>query len=91
VRPDRRNARESVTLRYEAGDLAHKKWNVGGGVVDTASLLRLPPSGWSKAGRRGLAWFLRSRVRTGGLFQRALGASRGIRVIEIAEETRTLN
>src|SRR6266699_865076 len=81
-----------VTLRYEAVTWPHKKWNVGGGVVDTG----VPPSIAAQ-------WMVQGRTKGPGVvppeiafepvaYFTALSAQgRGIRVIEIAEETRTLN
>src|SRR5207302_1893416 len=81
-----------VTLRYEAVTWPHKKWNVGGGVVDTG----VPPSIAAQ-------WMLEGRTKGPGVlppeiaiepvayFTELSARGRGIRVMEIAEETRTLN
>ena len=81
-----------VTLRYEAVTWPHKKWNVGGGVVDTG----VPPSIAAQ-------WMVEGRTKGPGVlppeiaiepvayFTELSARGRGIRVMEIAEETRTLN
>lgn len=81
-----------VTLRYEAVTWPHKKWNVGGGVVDTG----VPPSIAAQ-------WMVKGLVKERGVippevafepvpyFQELAARGRGIRVIEYAEETRSLN
>src|SRR2546430_1376369 len=81
-----------VTLRYEAVTWPHTKWNVGGGVVDTG----VPPSIAAQ-------WMVQGRTKGPGVvppeiafepvayFTELSARGRGIRVIEIAEETRTLH
>jgi len=81
-----------VTLRYEAVTWPHKRWNVGGGVVDTG----VPPSITAQ-------WLLRGKIkRTGTIppevafdplpyFKELSAQARGIRVTEYAEETNPLN
>jgi len=81
-----------LTLRYEAVTWPHKKWNVGGGVVDTG----VPPSIAAQ-------WMVKGQTRGPGVvppeiafepmayFRELSARGRGIRVAEIAEETRTLN
>src|SRR5438309_3191497 len=81
-----------VTNRYEAVTWPHKKWNVGGGVVDTG----VPPSIAAQ-------WMVQGRTKGPGVLPREIAfepvayftelsaRGRGIRVMEIAEETRTLN
>lgn len=84
---------DPVTLRYEAVTGPHEKWNVGGGVVDTG----VPPSIAAQ-------WLLRGQIKRHGVlppevafdpppkyFKDLSSQGRGIRVIEYAEETRTLN
>jgi saccharopine dehydrogenase (NAD+, L-lysine-forming) len=80
-----------VTLRYEAATWPHRRWKVGGGVVDTG----VPPSIAAQ-------WLLRGKIKRRGtlppeLVFDALGyfadlaaRDRGIRVVEYAEETRAL-
>jgi len=80
-----------VTLRYEAVTWPHKGWNVGGGVVDTG----VPPSIAAQ-------WMVNGSVKQHGVippevafepvayFKALSGQGRGIRVIEYAEETRSL-
>src|SRR5438034_3959275 len=81
-----------VTLRYEAVTWPHKKWKVGGGVVDTG----VPPSIAAQ-------WMVQGRTKGPGVvppeiafepvayFTELSAQGRGIRVTEIAEEMRTLN
>jgi len=81
-----------ATLRYEAVTWPHKKWNVGGGVVDTG----VPPSVAAQ-------WLSKGRVKQVGVippeiafdpvpYFKELGIrGRGIQVLEFAQETRTLN
>ena len=81
-----------VTLRYEAVTWPHKKWNVGGGVVDTG----VPPSIAAQ-------WMVKGLIKGPGVmppevafdpvpyFKELSARGRGIRVTEYAEETRTLN
>jgi len=81
-----------VTLRYEAVTWPHKKWNVGGGVVDTG----VPPSIAAQ-------WMVKGLIKEPGViapevafdpvpyFKELSARGRGIRVTEYAEETRTLN
>lgn len=81
-----------VTLRYEAVTRPHKKWNVGGGVVDTG----VPPSIAAQ-------WMANGLVKRKGVippeiafdplpYFKELGIrGRGIQVLEFAQETRTLN
>jgi len=80
-----------VTLRYEAVTWPHKNWNLGGGVVDTG----VPPSIAAQ-------WMVKGQTRGPGVlppevafdpipyFQELSARGRGIRVFEIAEETRRL-
>ncbi len=81
-----------VSLRYEAVTWPHKKWNVGGGVVDTG----VPPSVAAQ-------WLVDGKVKEKGVvppevafdpvpYFRALNAQgRGIRIYEYAETTKPLN
>ena len=81
-----------MTLRYEAVTWPHKKWNVGGGVVDTG----VPPSIAAQ-------WLVKGLVKQKGVnppetafdplpyFKELSARGRGIRVVEYAEETRALN
>ena len=81
-----------TTLRYEAVTWPHKKWNVGGGVVDTG----VPPSIAAQ-------WMVQGLVRQKGVvppeiafdplpyFKELSARGRGIRVVEYAEETQALN
>ena len=81
-----------MTLRYEAVTWPHKRWNLGGGVVDTG----VPPSIAAQ-------WLLKGRIKERGVvppevafdpipyFKDLAGQGRGIRVVEYAEETRTVN
>ncbi len=81
-----------VTLRYEAVTWPHKRWNVGGGVVDTG----VPPSIAAQ-------WAVKGLIKERGVmppeiafdplpyFKELASRDRGIRVTEFAEETRTLN
>ena len=81
-----------LTLRYEAVTWPHKKWNVGGGVVDTG----VPPSIAAQ-------WMVKGLVKRNGVippeiafdplpyFKELSARGRGIRVVEYAEDTRTLN
>jgi lysine 6-dehydrogenase len=81
-----------ITLRYEAVTWPHKKWNVGGGVVDTG----VPPSIAAQ-------WMVKGLIKDRGAippelafeplayFKELSARRRGIRVIEYAEETRPLN
>jgi len=80
-----------VTLRYEAVTWPHKRWNVGGGVVDTG----VPPSIAAQ-------WAVKGLIKERGVmppeiafdplpyFKELASRDRGIRVTEFAEETRTL-
>jgi len=81
-----------VTLRYEAVTWPHKKWNVGGGVVDTG----VPPSiaaQWMVSGRIKVRGVVPPEVAFDPLpyFKELASQGRGIRVVEYAEETRSLN
>jgi saccharopine dehydrogenase (NAD+, L-lysine-forming) len=81
-----------ATLRYEAVTWPHKGWNLGGGVVDTG----VPPSIAAQ-------WMVRGRTKGPGVlppelafdplpfFKELSAQGRGIRVTEMAEETRALN
>src|SRR2546422_769852 len=81
-----------MTLRYEAVTWPHKKWNVGGGVVDTG----VPPSIAAQ-------WMVNGSIQQRGVippeiafdplpyFKELSARGRGIRVVEYAEETRGLN
>src|SRR5213596_1942887 len=81
-----------VTLRYEAVTWPHKKWKVGGGVVDTG----VPPSIAAQ-------WMANGSVKRKGVippeiafdplpyFKELSARGRGIKITEYAEETRTLN
>ncbi|MGQ0796681.1 MAG: saccharopine dehydrogenase family protein [Methanobacteriota archaeon] len=81
-----------TTLRYEATTWPHKRWNVGGGVVDTG----VPPSITAQ-------WLLKGRIKARGTlppeaafdplpyFKDLSDRRRGIRVVEYAEKTRALN
>jgi saccharopine dehydrogenase-like NADP-dependent oxidoreductase len=81
-----------ATLRYEAVTWPHKGWNLGGGVVDTG----VPPSIAAQ-------WMVRGRTKGPGVlppelafdplpfFKELSAQGRGIRVTEVAEETRPLN
>ena len=81
-----------VTLRYEAVTWPHKKWNVGGGVVDTG----VPPSIAAQ-------WMVEGLVKRNGVippeiafdplpyFKELSARGRGIQIIEYAEGTRALN
>src|SRR5881398_1757297 len=81
-----------MTLRYEAVTWPHKKWNVGGGVVDTG----VPPSIAAQ-------WMVNGSIQQRGVippeiafdplpyFKELSARGRGIQVIEYAEDTRALN
>jgi saccharopine dehydrogenase (NAD+, L-lysine-forming) len=81
-----------ATLRYEAVTWPHKGWNLGGGVIDTG----VPPSIAAQ-------WMVRGRTNGPGVlppelafdplpfFKELSAQGRGIRVTEVAEETRALN
>ena len=81
-----------TTLRYEAVTWPHKKWNVGGGVVDTG----VPPSIAAQ-------WMVKGLIQDRGVlppevafepvayFKELSARGRGIQVVEHAEETRPLN
>ena len=81
-----------TTLRYEAVTWPHKKWNVGGGVVDTG----VPPSIAAQ-------WMVKGLIKDRGVippevafepiayFKQLSARGRGIQVVEYAEETRPLN
>src|SRR3989449_4226581 len=81
-----------MTLRYEAVTWPHKKWNVGGGVVDTG----VPPSIAAQ-------WMVKGSIKQRGVippeiafdplpyFKELSARAPGIRVVEYAEETRGLN
>ena len=81
-----------VTLRYEAVTWPHKRWNVGGGTVDTG----VPPSIAAQ-------WTLKGKIKVKGTippeiafeplpyFKDLNSQGRGIRVFEYAEETKALN
>src|SRR3989440_1243720 len=83
---------DPVTLRYEAVTWPHKKWKVGGGVVDTG----VPPSIAAQ-------WMVKGRTKGPGVvpselafeplayFKELSAQGRGIHVTEIAEETRTIH
>jgi len=80
------------TLRYEAVTWPHKKWNVGGGVVDTG----VPPSIAAQ-------WMVNGLVKRKGVippelafdplsyFKELSARGRGIRIVEYTEETQALN
>src|SRR2546430_3464424 len=81
-----------VTLRYEAVTWPHKKWKVGGGVVDTG----VPPSiaaQWMVQGRTQGPGVVPSELAFEPLayFKELSAQGRGIHVTEIAEETRTIH
>lgn len=81
-----------VTLRYEAVTWPHKKWNVGGGVVDTG----VPPSIAAQ-------WMVKGLIKRKGVlppeiafdpllyFHELSARGRGIRITEYAERTQALN
>src|SRR5437667_2218413 len=81
-----------TTLRHEAVTWPHKKWNVGGGVVDTG----VPPSIAAQGMAKGL-------IQDRGVippevafepiayFKELSARGRGIQVVEYAEETQPLN
>ena len=81
-----------MTLRYEAVTWPHKKWKVGGGVVDTG----VPPSIAAQ-------WMANGSVKRKGVippeiafdplpyFKELSARGRGIQIIEYAEDTRALN
>ncbi len=81
-----------VTLRYEAVTWPHKRWNVGGGTVDTG----VPPSIAAQ-------WILRKKTKVKGAvppevafdpvpyFKDLNSQGRGIVVTEFAETTKLLN
>ena len=81
-----------MTLRYEAVTWPHKKWNVGGGVVDTG----VPPSIAAQ-------WMVKGSIKQRGVippeiafdplpyFKELSARGRGIQVVEYAEGTRGLN
>lgn len=81
-----------VTLRYEAVTWPHKKWNVGGGVVDTG----VPPSIAAQ-------WMVKGLIKPKGVlppeiafdpllyFHELSARGRGIRITEYAERTQALN
>src|SRR5438132_4839057 len=81
-----------TTLRYEAVTWPHKKWNVGGGVVDTG----VPPSIAAQ-------WMVNGLVKRNGVippeiafdplpyFKELSARGRGIQISEYAEGTRALN
>src|SRR5256712_5407523 len=81
-----------MTLRYEAVTWPHKKWNVGGGVVDTG----VPPSIAAQ-------WMVNGSIQRRGVippeiafdplpyFKELSARGRGIQVVEYAEDTRGLN
>jgi lysine 6-dehydrogenase len=83
---------DPVALRYEAVTWPHKKWNVGGGVVDTG----VPPSIAAQ-------WLVKGLIKERGVippevafepvayFKELSARGRGIHVIEYAEQTRPLN
>ena len=83
---------DSVTLRYEAVTWPHKKWKVGGGVVDTG----VPPSIAAQ-------WMANGSVKRKGVippeiafdpllyFQELSARGRGIKIVEYAERTQALN
>lgn len=83
---------DPVTLRYEAVTWPHKKWKVGGGVVDTG----VPPSIAAQFLVNGL-------IKARGVmppeiafdpvpyFNELSSRGRGIGVVEYSEETRNLN
>src|SRR3989442_1348450 len=81
-----------VTLRYEAVTWPHKKWKVGGGVVDTG----VPPSiaaQWTVKGRTKGPGVVPPEIAFEPLayFKELSARGRGIQVTEIAEETRTIH
>ena len=79
-------------MRYEAVTWPHKKWKVGGGVVDTG----VPPSIAAQ-------WMANGSVKRKGVippeiafdplpyFKELSARGRGIQIIEYAEDTRALN
>ena len=81
-----------TTMRYEAITWPHKKWNIGGGVVDTG----VPPSIAAQ-------WMVNGLVKRKGVippevafdplpyFKELSARGRGIQIIEYAEGTRALN
>ncbi len=83
---------DPLTLRYEAVTWPHKKWNLGGGVVDTG----VPPSIAAQ-------WMVKGRIKERGVvppeiafealpyFKDLNSQGRGIRVVEVSEQTRALN
>jgi saccharopine dehydrogenase (NAD+, L-lysine-forming) len=83
---------QPVTLRYEAATWPHKKWNVGGGTVDTG----VPPSIAAQ-------WLLKGKTKERGTippeiafeplsyFKDLNAQGRGIKVVEYSETARQLN
>ena len=83
---------QPMTLRYEAATWPHKKWNVGGGTVDTG----VPPSIAAQ-------WLLKGKIKTKGTippeiafdplpyFKDLNSQGRGIKVVEFSETTKPLN
>ncbi len=83
---------EPVTLRYEAATWPHKKWNVGGGTVDTG----VPPSIAAQ-------WLIKGKIKAKGTippetafdplpyFKDLNSQGRGIKVVEYSERTKPLN
>ena len=81
-----------TTLRYEAWTGPHERWGLGGGTVDTG----VPPSIAAQ-------WLAKGRVKAKGCvppevaldpvpyFKELSAQGRGIKVVEYAEEQRTLN
>jgi len=81
-----------MTMRYEAITWPHKKWNIGGGVVDTG----VPPSIAAQ-------WMVNGLVKRKGVippevafdplpyFKELSARGRGIQIVEYAEGTRALN
>ena len=81
-----------VTLRYEAWTWPHERWNLGGGTVDTG----VPPSiaaQWLASGKVKHKGCIPPEIGLDPLpyFKELSAQGRGIKVIEIAEEKRTLN
>jgi saccharopine dehydrogenase (NAD+, L-lysine-forming) len=81
-----------MTLRYEAVTWPHKRWNVGGGTVDTG----VPPSITAQ-------WLLQGKIKVRGTvppevafdplpyFKELNARGRGIRVTEYSEQTKPMN
>lgn len=81
-----------MTLRYEAWTWPHERWELGGGTVDTG----VPPSIAAQ-------WLAKGKVKAKGCvppevgldpvpyFKELSAQGRGIKIVEYAEEQRTLN